>query len=301
MTYKSINGFTYVEKLSTESFSVLPTTLLLDGRATSESVLFRLLLGTLNLKLNSQEEVIEQNICYNKLQDEFESEISENPIQKWINDAFGLGDLNNYFLSNTKNKALFDELLIEFSLFFFNKNKENHISAFLHLYRALEYMSYSFPMAYSSRTSNFYTSFDTFKGFFTTKEMGQLKFFQEFVQAIFRKSFLRCTTKIDTYVGDELLDSTKRKIIAKLCKDFEFYDNGSIIELEYRYLLDFMVNLRNRYFHFQSDRRDNISNINFNSESFFAALNNKFANWLSIIYLEILLQGVYKSNLLPAK
>jgi hypothetical protein len=60
-----------------------------------------------------------------------------------------------------------------------------------------------------------------------------------------------------------------------------------------------MINLRNRYFHFQSDRKDNISNINFDSELFFSAINDKFANWLSMIYLEILTHGVFKLNLLP--
>jgi hypothetical protein len=91
----------------------------------------------------------------------------------------------------------------------------------------------------------------------------------------------------------------KKKIIEKLCKDFDYRDDGSIITIEYRYLLDFMITLRNRFFHFQSDRNDNISNINFNSELFFESLNDKFANWLSMIYFEILIQGIYKTVLTP--
>lgn len=301
MSYTSINGFTYVEKLGTGILSEFPNSLLLDKQPQSESVLFRLLLGTLDLKLSTQDEVFSQKICYTKLREEFVDNEIDDPISDWVNNLFGLNDIDRYFNLNRRNKALFDELLSEFSYFFLNKHKSNHVSAFLHLYRALEFMSYSFPMTYSSKTTNFYTSFDTFKGFFTSKDQGQLKFFQEFIQVLFEKHTLICRTKIDTYVGDEMLDKSKKKIIQKLCSTFSSYDDGYVISIEYKNLLDFMINLRNRYFHFQSDRADNISNINFDSELFFSALNDKFANWISMIYLEILTHGVFKLNLLPTR
>ena len=299
MKHYDFNGFTYYERLDLEIQEILPGSLTLDEIPTTESILFRLLLGTLDFKHPQSEELFRQDISYTRIAEEFKASTNSNPILDWTNNEFGLLDLDFYFKKNRKNNELFSELLIEFSLYFYNKNRCNNISAFLHLYRALEYMSYSFPIAYSSKTISYYTSFDTFKSFFVSKDQGQLKFFREFITAIFHKSILRSRTTIDTFVGEELYDKQKLKIIAKLCQGFEFSENGSTIQIEYKFLLDFMINLRNKYFHFQFDRGENISNINFDSELFFEALNDKFANWLSMIYLEIVIQGVYKLNLMP--
>lgn len=293
------NGFEYYSSLTDEVESQLPSTLQISGNPSSESILFRLLLGSLKFKYSDIVEVFNQNISYTKIRDEFEEYSGQNPILDWTGGEFGMSDLDFYFKKNRKNKNLFDELLSEFSLFFISKQKGNHTSAFLHLYRALEYISYSFPISYSSRITGFYSSFDTFRDFFTSKDQGQLKFFREFVMAFFSQGILLSRTAIDTFVGDDIFDTNKIKIIKKLCKDFDYYDDGTLLKIEYKNLLDFMINVRNRYFHFQSDRNENISNINFNGELFFEALNDKFTNWLSMIYLEILTQGVYKYNLNP--
>jgi hypothetical protein len=295
----TFNGFSFYTNLLPEIEQGLPETLRMGAIPSTESILFRLLLGTLSFKYIQYEDQYYQSITYTKIADEFEETTEPNPLASWINAEFGFLDLDHYFRGNRRNKALFDELLTEFSLFFLNKNKGNHVSAFLHLYRALEFMSYSFPVSYSSRVVGFYTSFDTFKGFFVDKETGQLKFFREFINALFDKELLKCRVSIDTYIGENILDKQKHKVIKRLCKDFDFFDNGSIIKIEYKFLLDFMINLRNRYFHFQYDRNDNISNIDFNGELFFEAINDKLVNWLSMIYLEILTQGVFKLNILP--
>jgi hypothetical protein len=298
MNYE-FNGFSYFSNLENGVEETLPSTLKISETPSSESILFRLLLGTLDLKNNQSENLFKQKITYTKITDNFTENPNPNPILDWLNNEIGLTDLDLYFKKNRRNKNLFDELLIEFSLYFLFKNRGSSTTAFLHLYRALEYMSYSFPISYSSRVNGFYTSFDTFKDFFTSKDQGQLKFFREFINAFFDKSLLVCKTTIDTYVDDEIYDKQKKKIIEKLCKGFDYQDDGVIIKIEYKYLLDFMVTLRNRFFHFQSDRNENISNINFNSELFFESLNDKFANWLSMIYLEILTQGLYKVILTP--
>lgn len=293
------NGFDYIEGIENIDQLNFPDTLRLNETPTSEALLFRLLLGSLSLKANGTEAIIEQKIFYGQLKETFENHDFDNPIHFWASPEFGLIDLDYYFKKNRGNKLLFDELLTEFSLFFIQKNRNNHTSAFLHLYRGLEYMSYSFPISFASRTHRYFTSFDTFKSFFVNKDDGQLKFFREFIKSLFEKRFLETKLKIDTYVGEDFFDKRKLSIIKKLCSDFKYWNNGAIVEIEYLYLLDFMITLRNRYFHFQYDRSDNISNLHFDSESFFESLNDKFANWLALIYLEIMTQGIYKLNLLP--
>jgi hypothetical protein len=297
----SFNGFTYYSNLDSETEENFPDSLKIKEHPSTESLLFRLLLGSLDVKFNQFETLYTQKISYTRITESFEQRTNINPVSDWLDGEFGMNDLDWYFRKNRRNKTLFDELLVEFSLFFLYKNRGNNTSAFLHLYRALEYMSYSFPISYSSRVVSYYTSFDTFKEFFVNKDQGQLKFFREFVSAIFEKSLLLCRATIDTYVGEEVYDKQKMKIIHNLCREFDYVDNGSVIQIEYKHMLDFMITLRNRYFHFQYDRSDNISNINFDGELFFEALNDKFANWLSMIYLEVLTQGVYKLCLTPIK
>jgi len=119
-------------------------------------------------------------------------------------------------------------------------------------------------------------------------------------QSLFDNRYLEYRFKIDTYVGENVFDTRKLSIIQRLCSDLKPSTDGSVVEIRYLYLLDFMINLRNRYFHFQYDRSDNISNLQFDSEAFFESLNDKFANWLALIYFEIMTQGVYKLNLLPS-
>jgi hypothetical protein len=293
------NEFTYIENLDIRDYHEFPSTLRLSLQPTSESILFRLLLGTVNLYDNDRDKIVIQKVTYSKIRDSFKINDSDNPIKDWLGKEYGIIDLQNYFkLNNRKNRVLFDELLSEFSWYFINKNRNNHISAFLNLYRALEYISYSFPMIFSSMASNYYDTYDSFKSFFMSKDDGQLKFFNKFVAVLFDESTLRCRVSIDTYVDEDVLNKRKRQIIQKLCSDFESSDNGNVLSISYLNLLDFMINLRNRYFHFESDRRNNISNINFNGDGFFEGLNDKFANWISMIYQEILIHGIYKFNLM---
>lgn len=296
-----LNGFTFFDSLEESQTLSFPDSLILDRTPTSESILLRLLLGSLNILHHDIDEIVYQNISYTIIRDSFENNTSQNPVNDWLTGEFGLIDLDIYFKNNRKNKQLYDELLTEFSLYFISKSRNNNVVGFLHLYRALEYMSYSFPMTYSAKTSNIYLSFDTFKSFFTNKDTGQLKFFTEFVSSIFDKSRLKCYVKIDTAISENLLDKNKKKIITSLCSDFKYFDDGYVISIQYKDFLSFIINLRNRYFHFQSDRSANISNINFQSEIFFESINDKIANWLSLIFQEILIQGVYKLNLTPVR
>jgi len=293
------NSFTYIEGLDIREYSLLPQTLTIGSKATAESLLFRLLLGTVGVYENYNDILTNQKISYVKIQDTFLETTSQNPIKEWLTSDFGINDLDYYFRINNRNKILYDELLTEFSWYFINKSRENHVSAFLNLYRALEYMSYSFPMAFASKSFNYGNTYETLKAFFTNKDSGQLKFFNKFIKMLFEESLLRCPFLIDTFVGDQILDRKKQKIIERLCQGMNYSDNGSIITIRYSNVLDLMINLRNRYFHFESDNKDNISNISFNGDQFFGSLNDKFANWLSLIFLEILIHGVYKCNLVP--
>lgn len=153
-------------------------------------------------------------------------------------------------------------------------------------------MSYSFPSTYSSGATNYYNTFELFRSLFKENNTGQLKFFKDFVSNLFEDDILNCKTKINTYNSSH--SKKNRDIIISLCSNTIYHDNGMVAEIKYIDLLDFMINLRNRYFHFISDRKDVISNIDFNGELFFESLNDTLTNWLSMIYFEILYNSIYK-------
>ncbi len=290
------NLFIYQSLLSEEEESQLHPTMQIDDSISSEALLFRLLLGTVNLKFYNQDSFITQNRNYSKFGGVLENEGDKIQLAvfDWFTDM-GQSDLNNYFRVNKRrNENLFSEILSESSHFFYFQNQKNYVCSFLHLYRFLEFTSYCFPIIYASKSLNHFATFDTFKNYFHDQNEGRLKFFRKFIESIFDESRLRAYCSIDTLVGDEILDKNKHRIILNLCKDFDIWDDGYVVRIKYKNLIDFIVNLRNRYFHFFSDRRDNISSLKFDGQLFFESLNEKFKNWMALIYFELLTHSVYK-------
>ncbi len=297
------NLFIYKSLLSKEVERDLPRFLQIDSVSnsdmSSEAILFRLLLGTVGLKYYRDEAFIEQKNNYSFFGGIKQNE-NDNPILDWLNlnPDIGLLDLEHYFkINKRKNENLFQEILSESSHFFYFQGKKEFVTSFLHLYRFLEFTSYCFPIIYASRSSNYFATYDTFKSYFKNEEAGRLKFYKGFIKSIFDEPKLRAYFSIDTIVGDSSLSKYKHKTIMSLCKGLNPYDGGQVVKIPYSEVTSFIINLRNRYFHFFSDRKENISSTSFDGHLFFESLKNKFKNWLSLIYFEVLIHSIYKQIL----
>jgi hypothetical protein len=197
------------------------------------------------------------------------------------------------FLTDTKalNDDFFQHLLIEISSCFYKKQKGQHTLAFLHLYRTLEYISYSFPLIYSSHSRNYYGTFNSLKNYFDASK-SELLFFNSFVEKIFDGlGYLGTNVTFNFNSLIPQVNSNHYKILKSYIATSKIISDSRNISITTTYdqLLDLAVKIRNRYFHFAVGGQRNIKGTDIlESDIFFSIINDELLNWIAIIYFEIL-------------
>jgi hypothetical protein len=227
-------------------------------------------------------------------------------LPKYISDSFTLKDLEEV-LSNkkliSKNKVFFNSLNNEFSNFYYHTSVNNHTLAFLHLYRILEYVSYSFPVIYSTSSKDFANSFDLLKSLFTgDKDKGELKVFKDFIEVVLslEKDYKRLTIDINI-VSD--LDEYNRRIydtIYRICDKEIFAEFGNVknskLCIKFPEFSSFIITIRNRFFHLKNSQNSNIHSVDIvDSDYFFSLINNKCAYFLSLITLVVIKKSYFEN------
>jgi hypothetical protein len=262
-----------------------------SNSADIELKLIRLLSGTCTLKCNEPLKTIVQRRNYLDALNTVHTQVTSKTLKDCLA-PFKLSDLESY-LNNTRfsNHALLNDLLFEYSYYFLQVSRENHTSAFLHLYRILEYISYSFPLVHASVSKNFQGTFKNLQSYFT-KDNGELGFLQKFISKLFDGDPIYSTT-VDVNVNHS--DIQIKKSIYKSYKKIlpgdkvSFDDTRLQFSVEYADLISIIIMIRNRYFHFAIGGQRNIksSEITY-PDLFFKQINDNAFNWLSIIYFEVL-------------
>jgi len=272
----------------------LPNSLKLNDDTKAEAFLIRLLSGTINIEHEFKSEIIEQRINYGIIPYQEIVRVSVKPIR----DCYApktLVDLESYLISNLQNNSYTESILTEVSHFFIAKHQENHLSGFIHLYRLLEFISYSFPIAHASKSENIYGTFDALKEYFH-KEGKELAFLKKFVNVLFKeKPELNLTLEINVtgvtpQIRNKIYQTFKR--ITQPKQDYINYNDALYqLSLEYKNLVDLAIFLRNRYFHFAMGGTKNIKTSDIiDPDYFFEHINNELLNWIYIIYSEIIKQ-----------
>lgn len=203
------------------------------------------------------------------------------------------------YLSRTKreNNPYFDNLLEEFACYFYRSSRHAHTTAFLHLYRILEYVSYSFPLSYASISREYYGSFEKLKNYFDTSR-SELLFFDEFTKKLLDDSLLETPLTIRfNSLHPELNRNHYRIVKTILTNDrIDGFVRHVSITTSYEHLLKLTVDLRNRYFHFAVGGKRNIRSTEIlENDLFFSIINEELCNWLAIIYFNILTVSVAKT------
>jgi len=289
--------FKYIEPISTHYLQFIPESLNINQSKFIEATLIRLLLGTLDMQQHVDTEVISIKLRRNlsnaqNLDNHF---LSGKIIKDYLK-PLTLQDLDLYLKTVSRNNSAFlNDLLLEFSYFFINTQKENHVSAFVHCYRILEYISYSFPLIHASNSNNFQGTFKSLQSYFTV-EGGELAFFKNFIEKLFDEDPI-ITSTVDIEVEgphSAIIRNTYvacKQILAKYIKAPD--DTRYKFSIQYADLIEVIIHLRNRYFHFAIGGPRNIktSDIQY-PDIFFKQFNGIAINWISIIYFEILKESV---------
>ena len=220
-------------------------------------------------------------------------------LEKYFGDDFNLEDLSRLLEDRQltfRNKIFYDNLNNEFLNFHYNTYKNNHTVAFLHLYRILEYTSYTFPLLYAVSTKDFSNSFESLRVLFSgDKDKGELKVYKDFITEIFGKDKYYSRISIDINITSDLPEYNERiyNTLIKICdKDiFEFSKNSefSKIAIKFTEFSSFIITVRNRFFHLKNSQSNNMHSIDIvDSEHFFKLINRKCAYFISLVTLEII-------------
>lgn len=225
-------------------------------------------------------------------------------LEKFLDEDFTLSDLsevlNNRILTN-RNKDFYKNLLNEFLNFHYYTYKKNHTLAFLHLYRILEYISYSFPLLYAISSKDFSKSFDSLRTIFTgEKDKGELKVFKDFITQIFKSNRIYSTLTIDINIISDSVNYNERiyKTLNNIC-DKEIYDEARCIEnskfsINFLHFSSFIITIRNRFFHLKNSQSNNIHSIDIvDANHFFELINHKCAYFIGLITLEVIKKATF--------
>ncbi len=295
----SFEPFHYRECLPVRSESALDPILKIKAKQNAEVLLLRMLSGTMDFKNNTSGTLISQRINYATFDFTPNSRISA----KLINDVFASDHISqkkvvDYYTNCFKfgNRNLFKNFLLEISNFFCQKQKKAHATAFLHLYRSFELISYCFPLFYASKSTSYEKTFVSLKEYFS-KVDGERPFFKKFVHDHLFASDIRLDQTLPIKFVAPNIDLQKQyyAAIKRLCDananiDIKSSTPDTEIVISRRGLTSLIIDIRNRYFHLLTgDFNDNFSSGELAEiDHFFVIINDTILNWLSIIYFQIL-------------
>lgn len=282
--------YTY-ENLTGIDDSKLPTEIVVNERISNEAVLIRLLSGTLNVKytVNGEEKVIEQNTNYSVPGLLQNNSFSPNIIKDFFGfDKFNKSErkiVDDYLRVNRRNHFIHENLLSELtSAIVWQENSP--IESFVHIYRALEFISYSFPLIYASKSTDYRGTYEKLKKFMSGDSNGELKFFKTFIAELFKNNIL-INYEFEAYFLNGCEEKVKTELQRVINNPYYEFD-GNTLKIRLMNIIDLIVTLRNRYFHMLVGQgMENFYDVSYDKRDLFSALTPIFINWLTLVYKEI--------------
>lgn len=307
--------FDYIEILSNNQLARMPKEIdanlnLFDDNP--EALLLRLISGTVNIEHNISNTIIFPRKNYTDLDFTVNQNVNSNTLLKIFNNGSNTNNqaiskefFSKYYRKCTTygNREFFQNLVSEISNFLYFQSIGSNTTAFLHLYRCIELISYTFPLFYASKSKNYQATFRKLNDFFKdlSNKDGEITFLKFFInETLFKKlALLDSDLNLVIRTTDSFLQETYYNLIFDFCNknNIRLKNNcipHSKIVISRRFLLSFIVNLRNRYFHLASGGyNENISSRQLSeSDIFFEIINDIGMNWVAQIYLEILILSV---------
>lgn len=286
--------FLYSEPLSERFLNPLPQELHVSENTCSEALLIRLLTGTLDIQHSTENKSYKARTNYSNLTYTTQNRISSGSIRNCF-EAESIDRIGEYLLLNNRgNKAFNETLLLESTHLIVAKSNNDYLSSFVHLYRLLEFISYSFPLLHTSISNNYFGSFTALQKYFTNGG-GELSFLIRFINDLFKgKPELLLSAEFNipgnsAEIRDTLYRSIKQ-LLSEKNSSITYDDSLYQFHVEYKNLIDLIVFIRNRYFHFSTGTgiKNFKSSEIIDPNLFFEIIIDNSFNWISRIYFEIL-------------
>lgn len=205
-----------------------------------------------------------------------------------------LEDISEYFCKLKSNEEFYASIEFELINCMVARKCDRYLESFIFLYRILEGISYSIPLIYVSKSKSFNASFRSLQQYMPSKNNeGELVFFKNFIKAHWSKeNFYKLTLDIDIgSIEVEEMRGVYFKIYKEKAKNFiEGETEDEELKINFLGFMQFMIELRNRYFHFfQGSWQKNISTseIIF-PDLFFKPIVDLGINWISTALFEVI-------------
>lgn len=287
-------SFTFQDPIANRFLAYVPDSLRIDRTIFPEGRTIRLLTGTLDFTGTHDNFSVQQRLNVTNSLGIVNASVTSGTLKSCIS-PIKQKDLDAYLTNAAHtNKKFHENLLTEYCYLFYHHARGNHTTAFAHLYRSLELISYSFPLMHASMSRNYYKTYDSIRSYFKGGEDGELKFFRSFTNKLFEGDpILSTTADFNIIASNADLQSRIYKTFKRLYQGdtvIQFDDTLKKFTIPYSRLIDAIITLRNRYFHFATGGyQENISSHEMgHPDSFFGCFNVQAVTWLSMIYFEML-------------
>lgn len=256
--------------------------------------IFRIISGSINIEDTYTTKVYKLRKNHIKFPTELNSKLTSKTVLNNFPEEVTLEDLNNYFQKAKSNVKFYKSIEVELIKCIIAFEENRILESFFYLYRIIEGISYSIPLIYVSKNSDYNKTYKDLQSFFGKDKEGELGFFKRFVSETFKdEDFYKSNIEIDLleidleeirgrYYSIYLSKMQEKSVISKI-------ENESI-KIKFIGFYDFLIVLRNRFFHnSKGSWRENLESTELlYPDLFFKPLIKHGINWVSLILFEII-------------
>ena len=291
----NLGMYSYQGRINYSLYPKLPAQLKFDS-VSACGVLLQLMMG--KVTICDQKDVVlkNQKINYTKLP--YESCGIHSYEQ--FNEIFGIdvrddesrNACNKYMLRDRKNNFVYEHMLNELTQYFVVCDK-SPCEGFVHLYRMLEFMGYSFPMIYASKSKDYRGSYESLKKFFQGGDgMGELKFLGYFLDELFKDELTTYDFEFEFLFDIGEIENLRKDFTQAIPWDWYTFENDTLT-VQFRNVKNLFVETRNKYFHMLLGKgNNNFLDMRYEKNDLFKSMNPIFVNWISCIFVKIIQHGL---------
>lgn len=194
--------------------------------------------------------------------------------------------------SRKVNVSYYRKLETELCHCIVNYSRGDYLKSFLHLYRAIEKVSASFPLTYIAGQSDFEGSIENLRKYFKD-DKGELSFSQKFSEFLASENSILSELDIDFITRYEEMDDFRiltnqlKSSCPGYIEDTLDLDMGTF-SIKFTSIVPFFIECRNRLFHFSNSGQKNIDiDAIGDLDELCRLLVSGAMNWVSIAFDEV--------------
>lgn len=197
----------------------------------------------------------------------------------------------NYLNSQRSNHNLFSPLFNELARSIIQNNNKKGLSAFVHIYRAFENSSFTFPLFYCRYEKEYLKVYNLLKDFF---KGGELDFCSNFFQHLVIQEGLEQLQMEIKFKGTHAAEFATCMLNYVSWNEKNHGNtitsaSQSSVQISFKYCFDLIVRLRNGFFHHLAGSNSSISSLQIkNADEFFIPINELALQVFGFIYGKII-------------